>query len=116
MGLEGEPMRGEQAAERARSARVRADDLAARLTSLRDGPSRDESTYSTEAAAVAAGRAAVALSLSAAAHRRAADLHRRFAELWDEFGYLDRAIEQRRLAALDDAAGSADEALARGSR
>ena len=104
-------MRGEQAAERARSARARADDLSQRLTELREGRPRKPSAPAAEAADLAVRRAATALALSAAAHHQAAALHRRFADLCDEFGQTDRADEQRKLAALDDAAGYTDEGI-----
>lgn len=109
-----EDRRGQQAAERARTALVRATELSDRLAELREGnPGHPLALeQAIQAAYVATDRAAFAAGRAAEAHHKAAELHRRLADMYAAADLPDRAAQHRRLAALDDAKGDADERLA----
>jgi hypothetical protein len=106
--------RGEQAAERARLALARAQQLATRLTELRDrgAPSPASIEQAVRSANEALDHASLALRQAAEAHHRAAEVHRRVADLMDQLGQTERAEEHRRLAQLDEDEGIADDAAA----
>ena len=102
---------GERPVQRARSAGARVQELADRLTELREAqPPTEASCEQTErSASRAADRADAALRRVAEAHHRAAAVHSQAADLLDKLGQPDRAAEHRRLAKAQGTAGNADE-------
>ena len=104
-------MRGEEPAERARSAARRIEELQERRRRLQagDAPTHEEAARAKAAAEEQQLRNERAAERAKQAQRTAADRHREVANLLDRTGHADRAEEHRQAATNDQAAAEEED-------
>ena len=102
--------RGDDAAERARAARRRVDELTERLRRLQAGQpaTADDVRQAEQAAAAERARSLDAHRRAGAAHLRAAMGHRQAADTLQAAGQSAQAAEHRRKAEIDEVAAGFD--------